>query len=387
MKKLKKFATLVLRLMPLASWAMTAAITVAAISSRSAVPTVLPVIGQTPAPLPSADARRCTRPGGAVDDGAPPGMAHFAGGSVIRRFDRGRLDSRRPCSDGDPVTAPLAVTGATGVVGGGVAQQLAARGIAQRLVVRSPHRAPTIAGAEVAGAAYGDAAAIREALEGIDTVFMVSAAENLDRVTEHLTFVDAAVAAGVRRIVYTSFLGAAADAVFLLGRDHWRTEEHIRDSGLAFTFLRDNLYADLMPEFAGPEGVIRGPAGVGRLSAVARADVIDVATEVLSAAATARSGPSPHDGVTYHLTGPEALTMAEMAAIITGATGRTVRFENETIEQAYASRAGDGAPDWQVDAWVSTYTAIAAGEMAEVRDDVEGVTGHPAINFRALLGG
>ncbi len=285
------------------------------------------------------------------------------------------------------MTTPLAVTGATGIIGGGVAQQLAARGIAQRLVVRSPQRAPAIAGATVAGAAYADAGAVREALEGIDTVFMVSAAENQDRVTEHLTFVDSAVAAGVRRIVYTSFLGAGPESVFLLGRDHWRTEEHIRSSGLAFTFLRDNLYADLVPEFGGPEGVIRGPAGDGRLSAVARADVIDVATQVLSAAAQAQEEPTVHDGVSYGLTGPEALTLTEMASIISRATGRTVRFENETVEQAYASRAGYGAPDWQVDAWVSTYTAIAAGEMAEVTDDVEGVTGHPPISFRALMGG
>ena len=284
------------------------------------------------------------------------------------------------------MTTPLAITGATGIIGGGVAHQLSARGIPLRLVVRSPHRAPALAGAEVAGAAYNDSGAVREALEGIDTVLMVSAAENKDRLTEHLTFVDAAVAAGVHRIVYTSFLGAAPDAVFLLGRDHWFTEDHIRNSGLAFTFLRDNLYADLLPEFAGPEGVIRGPAGDGRLSAVARADVIDVATEVLSAAAGARAEPTVHDGISYGLTGPEALTLTEMAAIISRTTGRAVRFENETIEQAYASRAGSGAPAWQVDAWVSTYTAIAAGEMAQVTDDVEGVAGHPPISFRSLLG-
>jgi uncharacterized protein YbjT (DUF2867 family) len=216
---------------------------------------------------------------------------------------------------------------------------------------------------------------------------MVSAAENKDRVSEHLAFVDAAVAAGVSRIVYTSFLGASPDAVFLLGRDHWRTEEHIRNSGLAYTFLRDNLYADLVPEFGGPEGVIRGPAGDGRLSAVARADVIDVATEVVSAAAAAHEEPTRHDGISYGLTGPEALTLTEMARMISQITGRSVRFENETIEQAYASRADYGAPAWQVDAWVSTYTAIAAGEMSDVTDDVEGVTGHPPISFRALLGG
>jgi NAD(P)H dehydrogenase (quinone) len=284
-------------------------------------------------------------------------------------------------------TPSIAVTGATGVVGRGVARGLAALGVPQRLVVRQPARVQRVAGATVVKAAYADRAAAEEALAGTDTVFMVSGSEDPNRLADHLTFVDAAAAAGVRRIVYTSFYGAAADSTFLLARDHWHTEQHIRESGLAFTFLRDNIYADLMPDMAGPEGVLRGPAGQGRLAPVARADVIDVAVKVLAAAAAAREEPTIHDGIGYSLTGPHSLTLDEVAAIITGATGRQVRYQDETIDEAYASRAGYGAPAWQVDAWVSTYTAIAAGELSEVTDDVEGVTGHPPISLRALLGG
>ncbi|HEY4992642.1 MAG TPA: NAD(P)H-binding protein [Nakamurella sp.] len=158
------------------------------------------------------------------------------------------------------MTPVFATTGATGVVGGGVARGLAAAGIEQRLIVRSPDRTPALPGAEFAQASYGDTDRALRALRGIDTVFMVSGAEDPERLADHLAFVDAAAAAGVRRIVYTSFVDAGPASTFLLARDHWHTEQHIRSTGMAFTFLRDNLYADLLTEFAGPDRVLRGPA-------------------------------------------------------------------------------------------------------------------------------
>jgi NAD(P)H dehydrogenase (quinone) len=197
-------------------------------------------------------------------------------------------------------------------------------------------------------------------------------------VAQHYAFVDAAVAAGVRRLVYTSFASAAPDATFTLARDHFATERYIRASGLAFTFLRDNLYLDFIPLLAGPDGVIRGPAGDGRVAAVARDDIADVAVEVLAAAGA-------HDGATYLLTGGEAMTLSEAAETLRRHTGREVRYEPETLAEAYASRAGYGAPDWQVDAWVSTYTAIAAGELATVSDDVPRLLGRPATTLAELL--
>jgi nucleoside-diphosphate-sugar epimerase len=115
------------------------------------------------------------------------------------------------------MTARIGVTGSTGVVGGGVARGLAEAGIATRLIVRSAARAPELPGAEVAVAAYGDHADSAAALAGIQTLFMVSAAEHPDRRAQHLDFVDAAAAAGVQRIVYTSFFGASPESTSCSG--------------------------------------------------------------------------------------------------------------------------------------------------------------------------
>ena len=223
----------------------------------------------------------------------------------------------------------IGVTGATGHVGGRVARQLAERGAEQRLIVRDAARAPSLPGAEVAVAAgYGDGEGMRRALEGVDTLLLVSAAEHPDRISLHRTAVDAAKAAGVERVVYTSFVGAAPDSTFILGRDHFHTEEHIRAAGLGYTFLRDSIYLDYVPFFASPEGVIRGPAGDGRVGAVAREDVADAAVAVLLDA--------QHEGRAYEVTGREAYTLAEAAAILTRTSGREVRYVDETLEEARA---------------------------------------------------
>ena len=266
--------------------------------------------------------------------------------------------------------------------GGAVAEQLRARGPAPRLVVRDASRAPGWA-EDVAVAVYGDYQAATAALAGVDVLLMVSASESADRLAQHRTFIDAAAAAGVRHVVYTSFLGAAPDAVFTLARTHWATEEHLRASGVGLTLLRDSFYADFLPELA-VDGVIAGPAGQGRVGAVARADVARAATAVIGDLV---AGDRRHDGAVYELTGPEALTLAEAAAVITRATGRPTVYREQTLEEAYASRSVYGAPDWEVDAWVSTYTAIASGALDRVTDDVERLTGRQPLSLAQLLAG
>ena len=154
----------------------------------------------------------------------------------------------------------IAVTGATGEVGGRVARALASQGQALRLVVRDAARAPDL-GAEVAEAQYRDGAAMRAAFEGAETVYLVSASESADRVAEHVSAVDAAAAAGVERIVYVSFMGAAPDAVFTFARDHAATEERIRSTGLAHVFLRSCMYAEYVPLFASAGGRHPGAGG------------------------------------------------------------------------------------------------------------------------------
>jgi uncharacterized protein YbjT (DUF2867 family) len=278
----------------------------------------------------------------------------------------------------------IAVTGATGALGGRVARRLARLGVAQRLVVRDPSRAPLLEGVPLAGAhvvtaaAYGDADAMRTALTGVGTVLLVSASESADRVVQHLTAVDAAVAAGVGRIVYVSFLAAAPDATFSLARHHFATEERIRSHGVPFTFLRDSLYADVFPYFVGADGVIRGPAGEGRIAPVARDDIADAAVTVLL-------DGTEHTGHTYDLTGPAAVTLDEIAADISQAAGVPVTYHRETLPEAYGSRAGYGAPDWEVEGWVTSYAAIATGEMDVVTDHVERLAGHPSMSMAQYL--
>ncbi|OKI31445.1 SDR family oxidoreductase [Saccharothrix sp. CB00851] len=274
--------------------------------------------------------------------------------------------------------SPIAVTGATGHVGGRVARRLADAGHAQVLLVRDPSRAPRLPGTTVAQAEFADRDAVRAALGGVTTVLMVSAAESEDRVDQHRAFIDAAEDAGVAHLVYLSFAGAAPNATFTLARDHWATERRIEAGGLKFTFLRDNLYADFLPALVGDDGVLRGPAGDGRVAAVAQDDIADAVTAVLT-------DPAAHVDRTYELTGPEALTLHEVAAVLAESTGRTITYHPETVEEAYRSRASYGAPDWQLDAWVSTYTAIANGELARVTDAVPTLTGHPATSSADLL--
>ncbi len=242
----------------------------------------------------------------------------------------------------------------------------------------TPLRAPRLAGAEVVTAGgYDDVAGMRAALEGVRTVLLVSATESADRVGLHTAAIDAAVAAGVERIVYVSFLGAGPHATFTFARDHWHTEEHLRRAGVSFTMLRNSIYLDILPYFPGADGVLRGPAGTGRFAGVARDDIADAATAVLTG--------TGHDNLTYELTGPETITMDEVAAELTRATGRLITYDAETLDQAYASRAGFGAPDWEVAGWVTSYAAIAVGELDGVSTDVEDLTGHAPMNFAEYL--
>ncbi|NEW39805.1 NAD(P)H-binding protein [Nocardia cyriacigeorgica] len=271
----------------------------------------------------------------------------------------------------------IAVSGATGAIGGRVARRLASVGIEQRLLGRNAARAPQLPGAHFAVADYADPASVRTALAGVGTFLFVSATETRDRADRQRAVVAAAVAAGVRRIVYVSFVGAAPDCTFTFGRDHWWTEQEIRACGLEFTFLRDNFYQDMLPLLAGEDGVIRGPAGDGRIGAVARDDVADVAVAVLTGA--------EHDSHTYDVTGPRAFTLTEAAAMISDATGRSITYHPESLDEAYASRAEYGAEEWELTGWVSSYQAMATGELDVVTDTVSRLTGHPAKDFTELL--
>ena len=272
----------------------------------------------------------------------------------------------------------IGITGVTGKLGSYVADLVDKKGIASIHLARSPERATVYASAEIRKMVYANTPEVVEALKGIDVLLMVSARENPERVEEHASFLDAAKLAGVQHIVYTSFYGADEKATFTLSRDHAQTEAYIKKLGFTYTFLRDNFYLDFLIDIALENGEIRGPAGRGRVSAVARKDTSRVAAEILL-------NPKEWENQTLNLTGPEDLSMEEIVELLSKETGKTITYVDESVEEAYESRKKWPAQNWEYDAWVSTYTAIKAGEQAGVSTDVEKVLGRPAMNLIDVL--
>ena len=303
----------------------------------------------------------------------------------------------------------LAITGATGKLGSKVTSRLANLGRSQRLIVRDPGRAPQLPGAEVAQiSSFGDRAAMKRALAGVRKLFLVSARDRMgvnqaaamaglpppryDRAQQQIAAVDAAMEAGVQHIVYLSFLNAAEDATFILARDHFHTEEHIRKLGMPFTFLRVSLYTDNVPLRVSDDGVIRAPAGEGRVAWVTRDDIADVIVAVLTG--------SGHERRAYDVTGPEALTMAETAASLSSVTGREITYRAQNSREARTEHTttgmdkfeaerrtltGRGLDEYEVEVWVTHYLQIAAGELAAVSNIVPELTGHRAQSLTEYL--
>lgn len=272
----------------------------------------------------------------------------------------------------------IGMTGVTGKLGSYVADLVDKKGIASIHLARSPERAKVYASAELRKMVYANTPEVVEALKGIDVLLMVSARENPERVEEHKSFLDAAKLAGVQHIVYTSFYGADEKATFTLSRDHAQTEAYIKELGFTYTFLRDNFYLDFLIDIALENGEIRGPAGSGKVSAVARKDTSRVAAEILL-------NPKEWKNQTLNLTGPEELSMEEIVALLSKETGNAITYVDESVEEAYESRKKWPAQNWEYDAWVSTYTAIKAGEQAGVSTDVKKVLGRPAMSLIDVL--
>ena len=272
----------------------------------------------------------------------------------------------------------IGITGVTGKLGSYVPNLVDKKGIASVHLARSPERAKVYASAEIRKMVYANTPEVVEALKGLDVLLMVSARENPERVKEHKSFLDAAKLAGVQHIVYTSFYGADEKATITLSRDHAQTEAYIKELGFTYTFLRDNFYLDLFIDIALENGEIRGPAGSGLVSAVARKDTSRIAAEILL-------NPKEWENQTLNLTGPEDLSMEEIVAHLSKETGNSIRYVDESLEEPYESRKKWPAQTWEYDAWVSTYTAIKAGEQAGVSTDVEKVLGNPASSLLDIL--
>lgn len=275
---------------------------------------------------------------------------------------------------------PILITGATGTTGRALLPLLAAAGARVRALVR-PSAAATAKlppGVERVPGDFDRPATLAHALVGVERAYLVT--NSTERAeAQQLAFVEAARRAGVRHVVHLSQLHARADSPVRFLRYHAAVERALEASGMAWTHLRPNLFMQSLLAVApavAAEGRLYAPVGDARVSVV---DVRDVAA--VAARALTEDG---HEGRVYDVTGPEALTHAELAEQIGGATGRPVAFVDVPEDALRDIARAMNAPTWQAEGLVEDYAHYKRGEAAGVSSAVADVTGRPPRTFRAF---
>jgi NAD(P)H dehydrogenase (quinone) len=261
----------------------------------------------------------------------------------------------------------LVITGATGALNGATVEHLLERvpaegiAVAVRDVAKARHFADR--GVAIRRGDYADPASLPGAFEGADQLLLVSSNDpSADAVSLHRTAIEAAAAAGVGRILYTSHQGAGHDSPFGPARDHAATEQLLADSGVAWTSLRNGFYAHSLNRLLGPwreTGVIAVP-GDGPVSWTARADAAEAAAVILTSDG---AYDGAYDGPTT-LTANAAPTFEEIAAIASELTGRSIEHVIVDEQDWVATQIARGAPEFRARFLLGMYQAAEQGRFA-----------------------
>lgn len=292
----------------------------------------------------------------------------------------------------------IVITGASGQYGRQATDMLIERGLADRLILitRSPDKLADRAaqGCDVRYGDYDKPDTLVEAVKGAQKMLLISGTRVGARIAQHKAAIDAAAAAGVAHILYTSFIGIDDPAnPAEVRHDHIETENAMRASGMAWTALRDAHYADAMILMAGPGTMASGQwlsnAGDGKEAMVWRDDCVASAVAVLTTPG--------HENKIYNITGPELQTFSEVAALMAQITGCPLSYANVDDEAQYAMFDAMGIPrrpvddqyvggiPWNSDDMVTFGQAIREGYLEICTDDVEKLTGRKARSVRQMI--
>lgn len=261
------------------------------------------------------------------------------------------------------------VTGATGTIGSSLIPALRARGATVRAMTRTPGQ--RVDGAETVIADLRDTESVTAALKGVDAVFLNSPSAP-DAADLQIGFADTAARAGVPRLVLLSQYAAHADSPVRFLRWHAQVEAHVANLGLDHTVLRPNLFMQGLLAFAGTiaaQGRFGAPIGEAAVSLIDTRDIAESAAAVLTTAG--------HSGSVYTLTGPRAITHAEIAAALSTAIGRHVGFDDVPAAD-FAAALSQYLPPWQLEGLVEDYAHYARGEAAAAHPSVTVLTGRRA---------
>jgi NAD(P)H dehydrogenase (quinone) len=262
------------------------------------------------------------------------------------------------------------------------------------LVTRNPHKLADLCsqGVEIRRGDFDDPASLRAAFTGGERMLLISALKVGFRIPQHRNAIEAAVAAGVSEVVYTSYVGKGGDDNQSLAvHDHRATERILQGSGVAWTILRNSQYSDAVVEAIAP-GVLKtgrwvSSSGTGRIAVVTRQDCVDSAVAALASGCTNRI---------YEISGPQLLSYREMSVMLAEISGNPVDFIDVDDAGMYAHFDSLGIPreavpdqtvdavPWSSDDMVSVERAIREGQMDVISNDVQQLTGHAPRSLRSL---
>lgn len=270
----------------------------------------------------------------------------------------------------------ILITGASGKLGGLVLEKLLDQlpeGEKLSASSRDPDKISHYGakGVNIYAADYDDKNSLIRAFRGVRKVFFVSGmAPNEQRIRQHRNVVSAAVLAGVRRVVYTSFCQAGPSSKFLFADVHHQTEEMLKNSGLTYTILRNSWYADLLLE--GIEqtldsGTFKAAAGDARINSIPREEIANAAVKVLTTDAFGNA--------TFDLTGPDTFNYAEAVSWMSQAYGKPISYSEVNSEQLRKLYGGDSPNGYKINGIISSYEAMRSGEYDFVSDDFAQIMG------------
>jgi len=282
----------------------------------------------------------------------------------------------------------ILVTGVTGHLGRAVLDKLLAKVPASnvKVLVRDTAKAEAFKalGVETAIGNYDDKASLVAAFQDTDKLYFVSGNDVANRGPQHENVVNAAVAAKVGHVVYTSFQRrneAPNGPLAFIATTHLLAENMLKASGLTYTLLQHALYAEVIPMFVGDRvletGIIFQPAGDGKTAFALRDDMAEAGVAVLTG--------EGHENKVYEITGSKAISYADIAAIITAATGKQVNYVSPTVEAFKEELTKAGVPAMYIGLFAGFSTAVKDGEFAEVSGDLEKLIGRKSGSVEAYL--
>lgn len=274
----------------------------------------------------------------------------------------------------------IAITGATGQLGRLVIEKLKTRVAAGEIIAlaRDPSKAADL-GVGVRVGDYTQPAALKAALAGVDTLLLISSNEIGQRAAQHRNVIEAAKAAGVKRIVYTSLLHADVSTLSLAG-EHRETEAMLRASGIPATILRNGWYTENYTGSIGGAlagGAFIGSAGDGKISSAARADYAEAAAVVLTSAG--------HDGKIYELAGDAAYTLTDLAAELSRQSGKAIPYKDLPASDYAAVLTGIGLPEGFAQAIAGWDVEASRGALFDAGKQLSVLIGRPTTPLSASV--